>query len=191
MALIDQHLKACKPIKSNCELLAELGIAANQFPELMEYQGFIAAPMFDFHTGNITAVVCTDGINRVTYAGGIKARQCGFYVGSSVRVNSEFAPLTGSERPLIFCTDLITSLLLNLITKLPVMFSTDVTAFKFSGATECYIRQLTSKAVENAFHFCGDVDLWFPVGILEKTRHVKWMDAVQAAALIEVNYDHA
>lgn len=191
MALIDQHLRLCKPVQPGNSILQSVGIDPKSWPDLMEYQGLIAAPMFDFHTGNITAVACTDGVNRVSYAGSSIARQCGFYVGSAIRLNSEFAELTGSERPLIFCTDLITSILVNLITRLPVMFSTDVTAFKFSGATECYIRQPTSRSIENALNACGDVDLWFPVGSIESTRHVKWMDAVQAAAMIEVNYDHA
>ncbi len=191
MALIDQHLRLCKPVQPGNSILQSVGINPLQYPDLMEYQGMIAAPMFDFHTGNITAVACTDGVNRVSYAGSGKARQCGFYVGSVIRLNSEFAELTGSERPLIFCTDLITSILVNLITGLPVMFSTDVSAFKFSGATECYIRQPTSRTIENALNACGDVDLWLPVGSIESSRYVKWMDAVQAAALIEVNYDHA
>jgi hypothetical protein len=191
MALIDQHLRLCKPVQPGNSILQSVGIDPKSWPDLMEYQGLIAAPMFDFHTGNITAVACTDGVNRVSYAGSARARQCGFYVGSAIRLNSEFAELTGSDKPLIFCTDLITSILVNLITRLPVMFSTDVTAFKFSGATECYIRQPTSRSIENALNACGDVDLWFPVGSIESTRHVKWMDAVQAAAMIEVNYDHA
>jgi hypothetical protein len=191
MALIDQHLRLCKPVRPGNSILQSVGIDPKSWPDLMEYQGLIAAPMFDFHTGNITAVACTDGVNRVSYAGSARARQCGFYVGSAIRLNSEFAELTGSEKPLIFCTDLITSILVNLITRLPVMFSTDVTAFKFSGATECYIRQPTSRSIENALNACGDVDLWFPVGSIESSRHVKWMDAVQAAAMIEVNYDHA
>ncbi len=191
MALIDQHLRLCKPVQPGNSILQSVGVDPNSWPDLMDYQGLIAAPMFDFHTGNITAVACTDGVNRVSYAGSGRARQCGFYVGSAIRLNSEFAELTGSDKPLIFCTDLITSILVNLITRLPVMFSTDVTAFKFSGATECYIRQPTSRSIENALNACGDVDLWFPVGSIESTRHVKWMDAVQAAAMIEVNYDHA
>jgi hypothetical protein len=144
--------------------------------------------MVDFHTGNITAIACTDGIGRVSYAGNIKPRQCGFYAGSIVKYSAELSVFAGCEKPLIFCTDLITSLLLNRITLLPVMFCTDVSAFSFSGATDCYIRNKSTAAISGALNACGEVDIWFPVGDIAKTRHVKWMDAIQAASLIGVEH---
>lgn len=188
---IDSHLSLCKPLKADNQVLSAIGESARSWPDLFEYQGYIAAPMVDFHTGKITAIACSDGINRVLFAGGIKARQCGFYVGSAVCIDHNLAALVGSDKPLIFCTDLLTSLLLHRITSFPVMFCTDISAFEFSGATDCYVRNASPAAFENALNACGAVDVWHPIGSIDKTRQVKWMDAVQAAAMIEVKYDHA
>lgn len=185
---IDSHLKMCKPIPASNQVLQSYGLSVADWPDFMEYQGCLAAPMTDFHTGNITAIACSDAIGSVSYAGGIRARQCGFFAGSSVVVDPLLAEFVGGERPLIFCTDLITSLLLHKITTLPVMFCTDISAFGFSGATDCYVRRLTSEAVDAALQACGTVDIWSPVGQIHHTKHVKWMDAVQAASLIEVSY---
>ena len=185
---INNHLKLCKPITACNPVLHSVGLNAFDWPDLFEYQGLIAAPMVDFHSGQITAIACTDGINSVSYVGGFKARQCGFYAGSTVKYNEEFTEFTGCEKPLIFCTDLLTSMLLNRITSLPVMFCTDIEAFRFSGATECFIRSDSQKAITSALHYCGAVDVWFPVGRIEQTRHVKWLDAMQAASLIEVSH---
>jgi hypothetical protein len=68
------------------------------------------------------------------------------------------------------------------------MFCTDASAFHFSGATECYIKNQSQNAIRNALQACGAVDVWFPVGNIEQSRHVKWMDALQAASLIEVEH---
>ena len=188
---ISAHLSMCKPVKPDNQVMQSMGLTLSDWPDLLEYQGYIAAPMVDFHSGNITAIACTDGINRVSFAGGNKPRQCGFFAGTSVKVDAALSELVGSEKPLIFCTDLLTSLLLHKITSFPVMFCTDVSAFQFSGATECYVRNNSPTAFEAVIDMCGAVDIWFPVGSIEKTRHVKWIDAVQAAAMIEVKYDHA
>lgn len=188
MSKIDQHLAICKPIKSDNQLLKSMSLHCH---DLFEYQGYIAAPMIDFHSGNITALVCTDGINRISYVGGIKPKQCGFYVGSAVQANGESAALFGSEKPLIFCTDLITSLLLNAFSKIPVIFCTDPGAFVFSGASDCYVRSLNSNYLASALYFCGLSDVWFPVSGVGAGCEFKWMEAEQAAELIEVNYDHA
>jgi hypothetical protein len=188
---IATHLNMCKPIKSGNHILASIESDASDWPDLFEYQGYIAAPMVDFHNGNITAIAYTDGINSVGFAGGIKARQCGFYAGSAVQVDESLAELLGANSPLIFCTDLLTSLLLHKITSFPVMFCTDISAFSFSKATDCFVRKLSANALEYALNACGHVDVWFPIGSIESSRQVKWMDAVQAASMIEVNYDHA
>jgi hypothetical protein len=185
---IANHLKLCRPLTEDNQVISGAGLNALDWPDIFEYQGFVAAPMVDFHSGNITAIACTDGIGRVSYVGNIKPRQCGFYAGSIVKHNELVAAFAGCEKPLIFCTDLITSLLLNRITGIPVMFCTDVSAFRFSGATECYIKSQSQTAIRNALHACGAVDVWFPVGNIEQTRHVKWMDALQAASLIEVEH---
>ncbi len=187
---IASHLSMCKPIKAENQVLQSLGILPSEWPDLLEYQGYITAPLVDFHTGNITAIACSDGINRVSFAGGFKPRQCGFYAGTAVKVDENLSYFIGTDKPLIFCTDLLTSLLLHKITSFPVMFCTDVSAFAFSGATECYVRSSSPAAFEAVLDMCGPVDVWFPVGSIEKTRHVKWMDAVQAASMIEVKYDH-
>lgn len=183
---IASHLKLCKPLSKDNQTLLSAGLNPNEWLDMVEYQGYLAAPMVDFHSGNITAVALTDGIGRLSYAGNSKPRQCGFYAGSLVRNVPEIVAFAGCEKPLIFCTDLLTSLLLNKITGIPAMFCTDVSAFKFSGATESYVKSKSSSAIKNALAACGAVDLWFPVGDISKTQHVKWMDAVQAASLIEV-----
>lgn len=188
MSLITAHLKMCKPLSKGNQTLLSAGLNPDEWLDMVEYQGLLSVPMVDFHTGNVTAIVSTDGIERLSYAGNIKPRQCGFYAGSLVRNTPEITAFSGCEKPLIFCTDLITSLLLNKITGIPVMFCTDVTAFNFSGATECYIKNKSSAAIRNALAACGAVDVWFPVGDIQKTKHVKWMDAVQAASLIEVEH---
>lgn len=182
------HLKLCKPLSKDNQTLLSAGLNPNDWLDMVEYQGYLAAPMVDFHSGNITAVALTDGIGRLSYAGNAKPRQCGFYAGSLVRHAPEITEFTGCEKPLIFCTDLITSLLLNKITGIPAMFCTDVSAFRFSGATECYVRSPSTAAIKNALTACGAVDIWFPVGEIEKTQHVKWIDTFQALSLIEVEH---
>lgn len=183
---ISSHLRLCKPISSDNQTLLSAGLNPCDWQDMFEYQGYLAAPMVDFHSGNIAAIALTDGVGRLSYAGNIKPRQCGFYAGSLVRHSPEITDFTGCEKPLIFCTDLITSLLLNKITGVPAMFCTDVSSFRFSGATDCFVKSTSSAAIKSALSVCGAVDLWFAVGDILKTHHVKWIDAHQALSLTEV-----
>lgn len=180
MQTVSACLKLCKPLIEPPALMAGL---INVDEGLFDYQSSVAVPMIDFHSGKVSCLILVDGVHKFRIIAG-KPKQCGFVVGSSNKKASvAFKDFFGCS-DVIFCTDLITAFALNEATNLPVVFSLDPSSFRFSGAGMAYIKQMTYESLSAAYSFFGDVDYYYPTGVIEYDRGVKWLSAGQVQNML-------
>lgn len=171
---VAELMKRCKP-------MVEAPAAISGFVDcdsgLLECDGVALAPMVDFHSGRVGALVAVYGAYKTKIAAG-RNSQCGFLIGSAGKGSKAFADFFG-HADTIFCTDLITAFALNKATGSQVVFCQDPSSFRFSGASMAYVKQFNYDVLSAAYLYFGDVDYYYPLGQIEYDGLVKWQSARQ------------